>query len=158
MKKFILGLLLSVPALSYCAGTTTVGGFEFAKNDVKNLTGGSVVLTRESSDGTRWYGNYNGEMFFLAAKAAGKNKAWFMVSPKNGGTFPMADGRIAKSLMFLEEIDCSESKYRFLASRAYANYFGEGKRIADENTPSGWAYEFENDPRVFFGCLVLKMP
>lgn len=160
MKKFILGLLLSVPALSYCAGTTTVGGFEFPTEDAEDTGDGMVMVNRSSADGAKWFGYYRGGKFALYTKAQGRSRIWFMMSSKRGDKLyhSKADNADVRSYLQLIEIDCAESRFRNVAAKTYAGYFGEGRQLFNGSRLDPWTYEFASHPTIFFGCLVLKMP
>lgn len=135
-------------------------GFDFPQKDVEDIGGGMTVVNRYSYDGTHWFGFYRGSRFVLFTKASGGDRIWQMMSSKRGDKLfrSTSDNVDVRSSMQLIEIDCTESKFRNIAGKTYAGYFGEGRQLYNVGRLDPWTYELSSHPTIYFGCLINGTP
>lgn len=156
MKKFLATLLCTLP---FATSAVTIGGFEFPKADViENPAAGIRLVKWRTEDGTPWVGTFSDGRFALAAKAAGRNKAWMMISAEKGSDLGQENHQTVRSIEFLQAVDCAESRYRILKITSYTGYFLDGSPIGlSDNTVSDWMYETSSHPCILLGCIAVKL-
>lgn len=150
MIKFLVSILCSIPLI---VNATTVGGFEFNKDDIIGQipADGCTVLRYETRDGKHWIGmHHNKSHFRLWTRARGKNKAWNLFSAEKGKYLISEDK--ARSILILTEYDCREGKARTLKTIAFTGYFRTGDVINISDSSQNWEYVEDSDLNMILGC------